>query len=1051
MNMVLTNHFEYCDQLLLEYGYELLEQNTAGRLYTKNDSPAVFIDTTLFQLELSKYQYVDYTSYQNQLMHKYQGLYRFVYHLDTHSLSETQTQLQIDLDIFLGSEEQQPDKIKKFGADRSESHTDPTPPEYNFTQLFEEVFGSQYLHALEAESKYIDSAGHIRYIDFVLTRTNGSTNHSHIAVELNGERYHHPLIIGLKKYRSQLFKQNSLVYDGYLVFRWSSRGMSDHYKFSDQMRDYFGDPKSFSAAPKYLAQRDLSFQLLEHQDQAVNSISKQRAKGKSTFLVVLPTGTGKTEVFIEDLKNQIDAGICKKALAVVPSTALKKQLKERLSLRHPLLKVGELLTDSTLDIVVQTSAYMMRHYSTIQAQVFDYILIDEAHHAVATGLRKVIEYFKPKTLLGLTATDERADDKKLQDIFGRYKVDLTLEQAIKKGLAPQIRAYRLQSNIDLSQVRFNGKDYVKADLNKTVLVPSRDQLIVDLINKYFAEPLIKGQSLKQGVVFCTDIKHAQRMAKLFNKHGISAQAVHGSDRKGLDKYQKGDIRFLCACDLLNEGWDAPQTEILVMARPTMSKVLYTQQLGRGTRNYKDKEALIVIDVVDSYGAGLQPMSVHGLFNFTTYKPFENLIKKEVLTPESEAIELDRLYEGERRIEKINIFTFEHEFGGLLNEEQLARELFISTGTVKSWIKKGDITPTRTHPFGKHTLNYFSVSQLKKIKIDKNIKERTEESRRDDFFEFLQSRDYSFSYKIAFLLAFISECNAQGEAELSKIILRYQNFYKQLHQEFGQAEKDNNPLNDKERLNDGAYLTRSLLANPFEKFERKRFIYHAKDLNIISFDSVLWEKLDENALAEIKQQYIQDGKDYYQKVGLKLQDHHFKPLLQFEEQVDNTVTNITPTQNGNDEELFTSQLKTVNEVFELPYFPNLKIACGHFKTGDESDMELMDAPLGAGKLDPQVHFLARASGDSMNGGKHPIVDGDLLLLELITPDKAGSLRGQIVAIEQGDVGGAGQYLLRKVKKLPNGQYELIAQNPDYGVLIADESMRTFARFKQVVAE
>ena len=115
------------------------------------------------------------------------------------------------------------------------------------------------------------------------------------------------------------------------------------------------------------------------------------------------------------------------------------------------------------------------------------------------------------------------------------------------------------------------------------------------------------------------------------------------------------------------------------------------------------------------------------------------------------------------------------------------------------------------------------------------------------------------------------------------------------------------------------------------------------------------------------------------------------------------------------------------------------------------MELMEAPIGAGKLDPNVHFLARASGNSMNGGKHPILDGDLLLLELITSDKAGSLRGQIVAIERDDIGGDGQYLLRKINKLPNGQYELIAQNPDYEVMIADESMRTFARFKQVVAE
>ncbi|MDC9503677.1 S24 family peptidase [Pseudoalteromonas sp. Angola-18] len=143
------------------------------------------------------------------------------------------------------------------------------------------------------------------------------------------------------------------------------------------------------------------------------------------------------------------------------------------------------------------------------------------------------------------------------------------------------------------------------------------------------------------------------------------------------------------------------------------------------------------------------------------------------------------------------------------------------------------------------------------------------------------------------------------------------------------------------------------------------------------------------------------------------------------------------------------LKSVDEALKLPYFPNIKIACGHFKTGDSSDVEYLDAPLGAGKLDPNVHFLARASGNSMNGGKHPILDGDLLLLELITSDRAGSLRGQIVAIERDDISGDGQYLLRKVNKLPNGQYELVAQNPDYEVMIADESMRTFARLKQVV--
>ncbi|WP_052380254.1 MULTISPECIES: DEAD/DEAH box helicase [unclassified Pseudoalteromonas] len=864
----------FCDAQLNQYNYIFVDQTNAGRLYIKQGSPAVFVDLTLFDLSADTYQYVDYTSYQNQQMHKYQGLYRFVYETNA-SVVVAQNQFKQDIEIFLGSEEHHSDNIKRFGSDRSETHSEPTKPEYNFSTLFEQVFGSKYLYALQAESKYIDSKGHLRYIDFMLSRHKracqgeNSQATNNIAIELNGERYHHPLITGIKQYRSQLFKQNSLIYDGYLVYRWSLRGMQDEYKFSDQIRNYFGDAKNFAASPNYLAQRAVSYQPMLHQEDAVNKINQQRQIGKNTFLVVLPTGTGKTEVFIQDLAAQIAQGECQNALAIVPSTALKDQLQTRLTQRLPNLSVGEAIHNKNYNVVVQTSAYLLRHYHTLTTNQFDYILVDEAHRAAAVGLRKVIEHFAPKTLLGLTATDERLDEQKLQNIFGSYQVDLTLEQAINKGLAPQIRAYRLESNLDLSKVRFNGKDFVKADLNKTILVPSRDQLIVDLLNKYFAEPLISGQNLKQGVIFCTDVKHAKRMAKLMNQHGISAQAVHGTDRKGLDAYQQGKIRFLCACDLLNEGWDAPQTEILVMARPTMSKVLYTQQLGRGTRQYQGKEALIVIDVVDSYGAALQPWSVHGLFNFTSYQPFANLVKTEFAAPAHEILALDHLWEGERRIEKINIFNFEKEFGDLLNEEQLARELFISTSTVKNWVKKGDMIPAKSHDFGKQKLHYFSQNQLSEIKKSKNIKERTDDTRRDDFFEFLEKRDYAFSYKIVFLLSFISECNAQGEVELTKLATKYQNFYQQLHQKHGKAEKPNNPLNDLDRLNDTAYITRSLLANPFEKFERKRFVYHAKDLNLVAFDPVLWEKLTPDCFELIKKQMKQDGKDYFGKFGVEL--------------------------------------------------------------------------------------------------------------------------------------------------------------------------------------
>jgi SOS-response transcriptional repressor LexA len=134
--------------------------------------------------------------------------------------------------------------------------------------------------------------------------------------------------------------------------------------------------------------------------------------------------------------------------------------------------------------------------------------------------------------------------------------------------------------------------------------------------------------------------------------------------------------------------------------------------------------------------------------------------------------------------------------------------------------------------------------------------------------------------------------------------------------------------------------------------------------------------------------------------------------------------------------------------ELPFFPNIKIACGHFKTGQSDSEEYRSLGPGHGNLDPARHFIARASGNSMNGGKRPIYDGDYLLLERVTSESAGSITGKIMAVERQDAGD-NQYLLRLVTKAGPGHYVLRATNPDYEDMVADEGMRTFARFKKVL--
>jgi SOS-response transcriptional repressor LexA len=138
-----------------------------------------------------------------------------------------------------------------------------------------------------------------------------------------------------------------------------------------------------------------------------------------------------------------------------------------------------------------------------------------------------------------------------------------------------------------------------------------------------------------------------------------------------------------------------------------------------------------------------------------------------------------------------------------------------------------------------------------------------------------------------------------------------------------------------------------------------------------------------------------------------------------------------------------------ETVELPFFPNLKIACGHFKTGRADAEEHLALPPSYGTLDPSRHFIARASGNSMNGGKQPVRDGDYLLLELITPSRAGSITGSVMAIERQDDSGDNQYLLRVVTKNREGQYILKANNPDYEDLPATDEMRTLARLRNII--
>ncbi len=325
-------------------------------------------------------------------------------------------------------------------------------------------------------------------------------------------------------------EQNALMHKYRGVFRWSLEGMKSTDNFLDEMQLFFGNPHDFLSARKLTLTR--SFSLFEHQATVLEDIQAERAGGKSAFLVVLPTGTGKTEILIADHAREYRAGNAAKTLVMVPTRQLKTDHAAKFASRlsdHGLpqtLSIGE--DPARHDITIQTYAWMSRHYTRFDSRAFDYIAVDEAHHAVAPTVQKVIQSFSPKTLIGLTATDQRLDNRKLETVFDRYQTDLSLLDAIRQKLLAPIKAFRIRSNIDLSEVRYNGRDYVASDLQRQVIVPSRDQLIADVLEKYFSGD---GLATKQGLVFCVSVRHAVSMARLLNDYGISAAAVSGQDRR----------------------------------------------------------------------------------------------------------------------------------------------------------------------------------------------------------------------------------------------------------------------------------------------------------------------------------------------------------------------------------------------------------------------------------------------------------------------------------------------------------------------------------------
>ncbi|MGP6139107.1 DEAD/DEAH box helicase [Jeotgalibaca sp. A127] len=337
------------------------------------------------------------------------------------------------------------------------------------------------------------------------------------------------------------------------------------------------------------------------QKSAMEELALLRETGSQRALAVAATGTGKTFMAAFDVQ-QVKP---KKMLFLVHREMILEKAMESFAkvVNVPKNKMG-LLTGNKksydADYLFATIQTMGREFYSYRPDEFEYIVVDEAHHATSPSYQKVLEHFKPKFLLGMTATPERSDQGNVFDLFdNNLAIDIRLRQALEENLLVPFHYYGItdQTNVDLSNDKLT-PDQIAEKLNVT----SRVDYIIEKMNFYGHDG-----PKRKALGFCITKKHAEFMAEEFNKRGIPSAYLTGehseAERMRQIKLLESDtdkLNIIFTVDIFNEGIDIPSVNTVLMLRPTESAIVFTQQLGRGLRKAEQKEFLTVLDFIGNY-------------------------------------------------------------------------------------------------------------------------------------------------------------------------------------------------------------------------------------------------------------------------------------------------------------------------------------------------------------------------------------------------------------------------------------------------------------------
>lgn len=329
-----------------------------------------------------------------------------------------------------------------------------------------------------------------------------------------------------------------------------------------------------------------------YQQKAAAAIHREWDAGNKKTLVVMPTGTGKTIVFASIVNDQVAKG--EHVLILAHREELLQQASDKLKMVTGLETALEKAQNSALDsdkMVVVASVQTLSKQNRLMKYPRDYfgtIIIDEAHHTAAKTYKGILEHFIDAKVLGVTATPDRSDMKSLSDIFDSLAFEYKLPDAIREGYLCKINTKTIPVEVDISKVHINAGDFSAQDLGN----------ILDLYLDTIADAIVRECQNRKTVIFTPLVRISKRLCNILNKRNFKTAEVNGAsaDREDVLKgFDNGEYKALTNAMLLTEGWDCPTVDCIICLRPTKSRSLYAQIVGRGTRLCEGKKNFLVLD------------------------------------------------------------------------------------------------------------------------------------------------------------------------------------------------------------------------------------------------------------------------------------------------------------------------------------------------------------------------------------------------------------------------------------------------------------------------